>query len=237
MKKEKAEGIFTGAEKERTWLFEGQEVLRLHMEYPTVSPQCGHLRRFARYYRGFAGSYERYCDRFLFPEAAEDYRARLAASRPFSPHEAEMTWQSVLQTDGLFSLYIDTRETENGRTENLIRRADTWNLYDGFPLRLGDFFPAELFFRRRLLKQLRRELLLRQSEGLKLREDWKHRLLSCFNAENFYLSEKGLHLYYQMYALAGEEAGIPVFLFPWNREKGPRLGKEFSPAAEAGENA
>lgn len=232
MKKEAAVCTIRTAEKEREWLWEGISVLRLRMSFPdAVQVPDGRIRRFSRYYRRLSRSYERYCARFLFPAAREDARARCSASHPFTAWEAELSWRLVQQTEGLVSLYIDTREVQGGHPDNLIRRADTWNLYDGFPMRLSDFFPGELFYRRRLMKQLRCEILTRQSEGAVFREDWKKQLMSCFNPENFYIDGKGLHLYYQAYSLADASAGIPVFFFPWDGEKGPRPAAEISSAS------
>ena len=217
------------AEKERTWLHEGVEVLRLSMRYPdAVQLPDRRIRRFSRYYRELARSYERYCARFLLPAAKEDARLKCGASRPFEAWEAQLCWQLVFKTEGLLSLYVDTQELQGGRTDNRLRRADTWNLYDGFPMRLSDFFPGELFYRHRLLKQLRQEILAREDAEAALREDWKKRLISSFNAENFYVDGKGLYLFYQMYALADERRGTPTFFFPWNEEKGPCCAKEIS---------
>lgn len=217
------------AEKERSWLSEGTEVLHLSMRYPdAVQVPDRRIRRFSRYYRDLAHSYERYCERFLLPAAKEDARAKCSASRPFAAWEARLSWQLVCETEGLVSLYIDTQELQDGRLDNQLRRADTWNLYDGFPMRLSDFFPGELFYRHRLLKQLRLAILTRQSEGVVFREDWKKQLVSCFKSENFYVDGKGLHLFYQMYSLADEHCGTPVFFFPWNEEKGPCPTKETS---------
>ena len=217
------------AEKERSWLYEGTEVLHLSMRYPdAVQLPDRRIRRFSRYYRDMARFYERYCARFLFPDAKEDARAKCAAARPFTAWEARLDWQLSCDAEGLLSLYTDTWEWQDGRLMDQLRRADTWNLYDGFPMRLSDFFPGELLYRQRLLKQLRREILKRQNEGTVFREDWKKQLVACFHAENFYVDAKGVYLFYQRYALADERCGTPIFFFPWGEEKGPRPAKEIS---------
>ena len=206
------------AEKEREWQREGIPVLKMKLSLPAaVQTPDSRIRRFSRYYRGFARSYERYCARFLLPEAEEDFRLKRLASRPFSAWEARVSFCVTYQTPVLLSIRADAEEFHGEKRERLIRRADTWNLCDGFPMRLSDFFPGELFYRHRILKQLRAETALRRERGALFREDLKIRLRTAFNAENFYLTEEGLHLYYQMYALAGEEMGAPDFLLPWGK--------------------
>lgn len=230
MKRSAAALGLRSTERERSWLHEGTEVLHLSISYPgVIQVPDRRARRFSRYYRSLARSYERYCERFLFPAAKEDARVKYSAARPFTAWEARLRWQSVWETEGLVSLSVDTQEIRDGQTENRLRRADTWNLYDGYPLRLSDFFPGEFFCRHRILKQLRSMMLARQGEGSVFREDWKKQLIGCFNAENFYVDDKGLYLFYQMYALADESCGTPVFFFPWDEKKGPSLPKEIFP--------
>lgn len=215
------------AEKNREWQKEGVPVLKMSVSLPTATQMPdARIRRFIRYYRSFARSYEQYCARFLLAEAAEDFRAKAEASRPFSPWEARVSFSVTFATPRLVSICTDAEEFHGGKRERLIRRTDTWNLLDGFPLRLSDFFPGEILYRRRILKRLRGEVASERARGVNFREDAKLRLRTAFNPENFYLTEEGLHVYYQMYALAGEDAGTPDFLLPW--EKSPCIPPELA---------
>lgn len=214
-------------EQSRQWTVEEIPVLTMTLSLP----QCAaagtdrRLARIDRYYRQMARSYERYCRHFLYPLASEAFRLQLESGRPFSVWTAGMNAVTTLRTADVWSLYVDTAETSFGEGPDVLRRGDSWNLRDGYPFALSDFFPGELLWRRRLLRHAREELLRRQAGGAALREDWKRRLWTEFNPENFYLTPEGLRFYYQMYALAPGRAGTPFFSLPWGGAgaPGPRL--------------
>lgn len=214
--------------RERQWTQDGFPVLTLHMMLPAFSGRDTHLRRMERCYARFARSYERYCERFLLPSAADAFRAATAANRPFASWTVSVACRVTLQTPELLSLTLEMREPD-AAAPFLRRRGDTWDLRDGYPLSLSDFFPQDAHPLRRLRRVIRAELLAAERP---LRPDWKRRLRTAAKREHFYLTESGLVFFYPMYALGGAELGIPEFLLPWDTETGPVLPDGLSlPAA------
>ena len=107
---------------EREWTVDGIPVLTARVSLPEpVGPETRLKRRIRRYYRAQCRAFFRYCDRWLFPMAAESYREALEASRPLPQLQAELTFQVTYNTGGFWSLYTQSREpTPDGRT--LLRR-------------------------------------------------------------------------------------------------------------------
>lgn len=202
--------------RQRQWTEDGIPVLTLSLSLPfcrTVLPDR-RLRRMNRCFENFARCYERYCERFLLPQAKAAFREAAGQSRPFCPWQAEARYHTALQSPSVWSLVIETEERcETGIF--LRRRGDSWDLCDGYPLSLSDFFPGEPFPLRRIRRSVREELSAK-TEGALLRPDWKTRLRTAAKRENFYLTEAGLCFFYPQFALGNASLGIPTFLLPWD---------------------
>ena len=209
-------------ERQRQWQWEEIPILELRLSVPHCVSDDRRIRRINRYYESFARSCEQYAHRFLFPAATEVFAAALAENHCPAMWHFHAAFSTQLLSQTLWSLTLETEEM-TGSTPYRCRYADTWDLRSGYPLSLAEFFPAEPLYRRRLKAHARDTLLSRQAQGAALHENWKHRLISAWNKENFYLNNDGLHWFYPMYALGGEALGIPDFFLPWDNEKNPRL--------------
>ena len=116
---------------EREWTADGIPVLHAVATLPRPNPvQGGVCRRIDRFYRLQSRAYLRYCERFLVPQAREECRSALASSAPFTPMEAELTYQVTYNEGGLWSLYTQSREAG----APAVRRGDTWDLATGYPV-------------------------------------------------------------------------------------------------------
>ena len=119
---------------EREWAVEGVPVLRAEVRVPQPEPAADKVsRRVHRFYQLQCRSFLRYCERCLLPQAAAEYRAALAASRPLPLFQAELDYLVTYNQGGLWSLYTQTREAL-GKSVSLGRRGDTWDLAAGYPV-------------------------------------------------------------------------------------------------------
>ncbi|MBQ0038282.1 MAG: DUF3298 domain-containing protein [Clostridiales bacterium] len=186
-------------------------------------------RRFNRYYRTYSSAFVQYCRAELFPQAQELYRQALQNASALPQWEAALDTQITCQTPTLISLYTTGTESSGAR-RCLLRRGDTWDLRSGFPTTLRDFFPRRSGVRRRLLEfaagQIQQE---EQQQISRYHPDWPTRLNRAFNPHSFYLTERGLCFFYQMYAIAPAAEGIPTFCLPYDMERGPFPPAHFSP--------
>lgn len=222
-------------QRERQWTQEGIPLLSLRLTLPGGGGQDPRIRRIDRCYARFARNYERYCARFLLPMAAAAFRDAAERNRPFSPWVVTAAHRVTLLTPELLSLTLELTEPD-AAAPLLRRRGDTWDLRDGYPLALHDFFPPDALPLRRLRRLARREL---PQCGASLRPDWRLRLRTAASREHFYLTAEGLTFFYPMYALGGAELGIPEFFLPWDAAQGPALpaGFSFPPPLDKGGEA
>ncbi len=210
-------------ETERDWDHEGIPVLHARACLPTpVGGQRGRTaRRIQRYYTAQCQAFLRRCEAFLLPQAKAAAQTALAASLPFSPVQAELTFQPTYSENHLLSLYTQLREKVGERPAFLCRWGDTWDLESGYPLALSGCFPAGTPWKRRLLADIRTQAEERQRSGISCYwEDVQKCLRRRFNARNFYLTAEGLAVFYPMYAIGPAAEGIPVFILPY-ADEGP----------------
>ena len=212
------------ASAEREWTVEEIPVLSASVSLPEPVPAADRLsRRIRRYYQLQCRSFLRYCEAYLLPLAAAEYRAALAASQPLPRFHAELTYQVTYNEGGLWSLYTQSREQGPGGQTALLRRGDTWDLASGYPVALSALFPRRSGWRRRLLEAVEAEAAQRTAAGVsQYHEGVRRRLRQYFNPQNFYLTGEGLAVFYPMYAIAPAMEGIPVFTIPYGRG-GPAL--------------
>ena len=212
------------ASAEREWTVEEIPVLSASVSLPEPVPAADRIsRRIRRYYQLQCRSFLRYCEAYLLPLAAAEYRDALAASQPLPRFHAELTYQVTYNEGGLWSLYTQSRESGPGGRTVLLRRGDTWDLASGYPVALSAFFPRRSGWRRRLLEAVEAEAAQRTAAGVsQYHEGVRRRLRQYFNPQNFYLTGEGLAVFYPMYAIAPAMEGIPVFTIPYGRG-GPAL--------------
>ena len=191
---------------EREWTVEEIPVLSASISLPEPVPAADKVsRRIRRYYQLQCRSFLRYCETYLLPAAAEEYRAALAASLPL-PH-----------------LRAESRESGFSGRPTLLRHGDTWDLTSGYPVPLSAFFPRRSGWKRRLMEAAEAEIQRQETAGISRYHEGVRRLLRRhFNPQNFYLTAEGLSLFYPMYAIAPAMEGIPVFTLPYG-QGGPAL--------------
>ena len=200
---------------EREWTVEGIPVLTAAVELPQPQGADAVSRRIRRYYQVQCKAFLRYCERWLFPQAEAEYRAALAASAPLPCFRAELGYRVTYNSDGLWSLYTQSREV-TGHTL-LTRRGDTWDLSAGYPVPLSAFFPARSPWRRQLLALAAEDIQRQERAGIaRYDPEWRKKLRR-FNSRNYYLTEEGLTYFFPMYAIAPAAEGIPVFTLPYGQ--------------------
>lgn len=180
-------------------------------------------KRFNRFYHAYSCAFFTYCQSILLPQAQAMLKQAVQGEGTLPEWDIRLDTAVTLQQDGLVSLYTDTIERCGGRPLSL-RRSETWDISDGSLLPLKQLFPGGIRWRQRLLQAAAEQIHYQQEQGIaRYHPDWKRRLRAAFNPDHFYLTEQGLRLFYQMYAIAPAAERIPVFAFPWDTVQGPRL--------------
>lgn len=202
---------------EREWTIEGVPVLTASVAVPEPVPAADNIsRRIRRYYQLQCRAFLRYCEKFLFPLAESEYRAALVISAPLPCFRAALEYRVTWQEQGLLSLYTQSREVTLPGQTLLTRRGDTWDLAVGYPISLGDFFPARSPWKRQLMTLASEDIQRQERAGmaqyhLRRPQDLRRH----FNAQNYYLTQEGLTVFFPMYAIAPAAEGIPSFTIPY----------------------
>ena len=178
---------------EREWTVEEIPVLTAAVSLPEPVPAADRIsRRIRRYYQLQCRSFLRYCEAYLLPLAAEEYRAALAASQPLPRLHAELSYQVTYNEGGLWSLYTQSREQGPGGQTALLRRGDTWDLASGYPVALPALFPRRSGWKRRLLEAVEAEAARRAAAGVsQYHEGLRRRLRQYYTPHNFSLPGEG----------------------------------------------
>lgn len=213
---------------EREWTVEGIPVLSAFLSLPQPVPAADKVsRRIDRYYQLQARAYFHYCESWLFPQAAAEYQAALAASAPLPHARAELTYHITYHDGGLWSLYTQSRESGLPGQVQITRWGDTWDLASGYPVSLSSFFPARRTWKKELLAWAEAEIQRQEKAGVsRYHEGWRKGLRRHFNPQHFYLTQDGIAWFYPMYSIAPAVEGIPTFIFPYTQVRSPRLSPE-----------
>lgn len=180
---------------------------------------------FDRYYAAYGRAFFSYCQADLLPQARQALALAQECGGPLPEWRIDLDTVVTWHENGFLSLCTDTVERSSGR-RLVLRRSETWDLADGSLVPLSRFFPAGSRWRRALLAAVSAQIREQQRQGIALfHPDWQRRVRTAFSGDRFYLTEQGLCLFYQMYAIAPAAEGIPVFCLPWDDDRGPRLPK------------
>lgn len=197
----------------RVMKYEGEPVITLSLRWPQLPDDCAPLRRVGRYYRQLADRWRSRWEVALYARACAELAALRERSLPFRPWEAVLDFTVTYNEQGLLSLYTDAYEYTGGAHGMTMRCGDTWDLCNGMPRTLPSFFPQKSHWRRTLLTRAKVavECALATDEALYF-DDWETALARDFAPCRFYLTDKGVTIFYPLYTLAPYAEGIPIFL-------------------------
>ena len=196
----------------RVLKWEEEQVLTISLRWPKLDDALPGPRRVGRYYRQVSEQWKTRWEGEFYRQACAAAAAAREASRPFAPWSASLDF-TVTHLDGTFlSLYQDAVEDTGDRRPVTVRRGDTWTMPSGTPCSLSSFFPPRSRWRRQVLSELtiQAEKRVSSSEAL-FYQDWRERLERDFHPDRFYLTDKGIILFYPLYTLAPYAEGIPTF--------------------------
>lgn len=196
----------------RVLKWEEEPVLTISLQYPKLPEDNPGTRRVSKYYHHVAEQWKERWKSELFAQAQEVAQAARAASRPFHPWEAALTYQITYLTGEMFSLYMDAYEYAGGAHGITVRSGDTWEMPSGTPRTLPSFFPPHSHWKQTVLDQAAQTIQARLDTGESwFDQDWREKLVQEFDPNRFYHTEDGLAIFYPLYSIAPYAEGIPVF--------------------------
>lgn len=204
---------FTAKDWTKTMKYNGEPVLTFLIRRP-VFADSGKTRRVERYFGEITNQWKKRWETHLFSKACQAKIIASEAGEAFQPWQAKLTFTVTLWQPSLLSLRIDVSENTETSRPFLVCSGETWDCATGYPRTLRSFFPAK---NRRWRKELVNALIEQAEEKLASGEslldpECAQLIERTFDPEQFYLTEKGLAIYYPLYALGPYAEGIPVFL-------------------------
>lgn len=170
------------------------------------------------YYQTEAYTYVRTYINRLYQQAMVEYEYAMANNFPVRPFEVVTVYNVTYNKNCALSLYFDRYEYTGGAHGITRRSSDTWNIAKSTLIGLKDLFliPNDIysFVTDSIVEQIDH---IKSSEGedFPYFEDYEALVKDNFKYKSFYLNNKGLVIYYQLYEIAPYASGLPEFLLPY----------------------
>lgn len=208
---------FREKEQKEQFRQEGIPILDCCLRWPVVL-YAGAQRSAAaisNYYSDFSAGYLRFLKNKAAPAARRAYVAAAREGRSVPPALAEQRVE-ITYNRGYVSGYIEQRE-EGPQGVERIRYGDTFELSTGRIVRLSELFEPGARWKRALIGEVQRRIETDRGLGACYRENAERLAKRRFRAEQFYLTERGVALFYAAGTLMPRAHGVTVFVIPYSR--------------------
>lgn len=176
------------------------------------------LNKLNSYYQTRAYMYVRTEVMNLYKMAMVEYEYAVANDFPIRPFEVITVFKVTYNQNCVLSLYFDKYQYTGGAHGITIRKSDSWNIACSSPIRIKSLFlmtdDVNAFVTEAIVEQIDQEAKT-EAEFFPYFEDYEALVINKFNPGNFYLTDKGVIIYFQQYDIAPYSTGIPEFLLPY----------------------
>ena len=191
-------------------------VLTADLTVPVISglPKAA-LKRLNNFYESLLQEKLKYARKVLYPIAVKDYKN--AVERGLSPqvYSLSMNYTVTLarlpsekDTEETFSLYYDVYEYTGGAHGATVRYADNFSAATGYPL--PSLIPRKK--RGAALREITRQAVAQNASGqIPYFDKLSRNVRKYYRADQYYLTETGASVFYQLYTLAPYTAGVVTF--------------------------
>lgn len=195
---------------EKELFYEDTLVLKYHIEYPSINGSIceNSIKNFNIYNKNLAFNLKEKSENELYNEAVESYKYNKENGYPIMIYEVYRSFEVTYNINDIISLYIDEYIFSVGAHGNTIRTSQTWNLCNGTRMCLEDFFKNDPYFMLEILRQINDQI---SKEPEIYFENACKLVLETFNPANYYLTMKGIVIYFQQYDIAPYSSGIRNF--------------------------
>lgn len=199
---------------------QNQAVLTYDICYPRF--QSGKFKNAAmtmnNFYRCSAAELKRRYEKELYCMAVNDLKCR--ESGDFPTYQGVQDFKVCYNGNCTLSVYYDKYEFTGGAHGTTLRCSDTWNLQSGLRMKISDFFSPCVNFCDYVTGAVKAEIKRQIDCGeVSYFDDWEKLVNKTFNQRSFYLTEKGVTVYFQQYDIAPYAAGIRNFCIPFEEGK------------------
>lgn len=176
------------------------------------------LDKINKYYKIRALKYQQYCVHNLFKMALKQYEYDTKNNYPIRKFEAFINYTITYNSNCTLSLFFDQYEYTGGAHGITIRTSNNWDIKNGRLITLQEMFIPVFNYKAYILEEIYRQIEEQEKYKDILFDDYKELIVNTFNQDSFYLTEKGIVIYFQHYDIAPYSSGIIEFLIPYDRK-------------------
>lgn len=205
---------------EKELYYQGEVILKYRIEYPEIvrSIYQEGIRVFNHENRKAALELKEFAEGELYEEAKQTYEYNKQNGYPTMVYELIHECNITYNRDKLLSLYCDEYTFTGGAHGSTVRKSQNWDLELARQIPLQAFSKGNTYFIIDILKQINSQIAkqIEEETGVYFPE-YCQLVLETFNLESFYLTPKGIIIFFQQYDIAPYSSGIPEFLVQTTR--------------------
>ena len=192
-------------------------VLTLSLTRPCF-PSTGKTARIERYFDWLEQHWTERWKNNLFLKACHSLDNASESDSGYHLWSASLKFTVTYWNDPIISIRLDASESCGTSRPTLFCLGETWDCSTGYPRTLRSFFPSKFYrWKQELLRIVKTQAAEQLSSGESLLDpDCTAIMERTFDPTQFYLTEKGLNIFYPLYTLGSYAEGIPVFTVPFD---------------------
>lgn len=199
---------------EKTFNYKDTKILTYSISYPQFYSlkYYSAVKKMNLFYSKDAEKYAKYIQSKLLNMAIDDAKNSIKNGYPIHEYEIVQEFKVTYNKNCALSLYTDKYEYTGGAHGTTKRTSQTWNTQTSKQLPLKDFFPSK----KNYTTDIKNEIKFQIREDIKKGnnnyfEDYGNLVEESFSAKQYYLTLKGITIYFQQYDIAPYSTGIPTF--------------------------
>lgn len=152
----------------------------------------------------------------ILAQAKKAYKESKKSDYPFRPFEAQTIYKVHLLNRRILSLTIDMYSYTGGAHGNTVRAAFNYNLKTGRQLGYQDIFKKCANYKEIIVEHIVREIEKNPDNYF---ENAIETVKGFTDEQPFYITDKGIVVYYGLYEIAPYASGIQEFFIPFSAFK------------------
>ena len=185
-------------------------IMTYKIRYPQIISSKYKLGKdiFNRYNEKIAEDLKTYTEGELYLQAKEVYEYNKKHGYPVMVFEVILETKITYNEDKILGLYQDQYTFTGGAHGSTVRTSQNWNLATARQIQLYSLYSNPYF----LLDILRKINLQIANEKENYFDNYCELVLETFNPNQYYITDKGINIFFGQYDIAPYSSGIPVFL-------------------------
>lgn len=197
---------------ERTLTLEETPVLSYTLSVPQITGGGLGGRWINAYYTRLSRAWQNRWEREVYWKACLELASRQSRSKDFIPWSGQLDGTVTWQADGLLSIRMEGEETHGDGRPCRVRWGDTWNLREGTPCPLKEFFRGRRSWKKDLYERIFQQGRERRAGGdCFLDQGWENKIKRACSLRDFCLTQDGVELALPQCLIAPAAEGNPVF--------------------------